>query len=79
MPKKLSRQKLYAEVSRHTDTVGTQINAAETSRVIAMYFDTLIAKSYTPAELMAVLTAEIQAAEKRLQANVLKNAKRAKK
>jgi hypothetical protein len=32
---------LYTEVSRRTDTSGTQINAAETSRVCAKLFEVL--------------------------------------
>ncbi len=32
---------LYAEVSRRTDTCGTHINAAETSRVCAKLFEVL--------------------------------------
>lgn len=31
----------YAKVARRTDTAGTKINAAETSRVLACYFEEL--------------------------------------
>lgn len=37
----MNLQELYAEVSKHTDTSGTHINAAETSRVCSEFFKVL--------------------------------------
>jgi hypothetical protein len=39
----MNLQELYAEVSKHSDTSGTHINAAETSRVCSELFKVLAA------------------------------------
>lgn len=44
---------LYAEVSRRTDTCGTHINCAETSRVCAKLFEVLA--SMTTAEALKLI------------------------
>lgn len=36
-----SKKEIYSLVAAKTDTLKTRINAAETSRVIAMFFETL--------------------------------------
>ncbi len=37
----IKKSELYAEVAGSVDTLGTKINAAETSRVIAKFFEEL--------------------------------------
>ncbi|MCA8989014.1 MAG: hypothetical protein KDA78_15320 [Planctomycetaceae bacterium] len=54
----------YNEVSRHTDTAKTQINAAETKRVLAVMFD-LLSKMDANEALDTLSKGIAQAAKKR--------------
>ncbi|TWT56699.1 hypothetical protein KOR42_00530 [Thalassoglobus neptunius] len=54
---------LYDQVSRKADTAKTQINAAETKRVLACFFDAL--EDYSPAEAMDLVAKGLKAAQKR--------------
>lgn len=49
----MSLNELYANVAKAVDTEGTEISAAETSRVIACLFDELA--KLPPAEAMTLL------------------------
>lgn len=60
---KISRKALYAEVARHTDTLGTKINAAETSRVIASYFRVLACQQRSGIKKAHFLLEELDRAE----------------
>lgn len=54
---------VYAEVSRRADTAGTKINAAETSRVLAKFFDVL--SEYKPAQAVQIVADGLKAAQRR--------------
>lgn len=54
----MTLQELYAEVSRRTDTDGTQINAADTSRVCAKLFEVLAEQA--PPQLLQLVQMGIQ-------------------
>lgn len=62
MPK-VKLKDVYAEVSRRADTAGTKINAAETSRVLAKFFDVL--SEYKPAQAVQIVADGLKAAQKR--------------
>jgi hypothetical protein len=54
---------LYNEVSRRTDTDGTQINVSETKRVLACFFDLL--EDLTACEAAEIVAKGLQSAKKR--------------
>lgn len=54
---------IYNEVSRMADTKGTQINVAETKRVLATFFDVL--EDCTALEAAQIINAGLSAASKR--------------
>ena len=53
----------YNEVSRHTDTATTQINAAETKRVLAVAFQVLAQQDTTT--VLTLVTKGLEAAKKK--------------
>lgn len=56
-------KKLYDRVSRRTDTSGTKINVAETSRVLACYFDEL--SRLSPADVAKIQARGLELASQR--------------
>lgn len=59
----MNLKKLYDRVSRKTDTCGTKINVAETSRVLACYFDEL--SRLSPKDVAEIQARGLSLAEKR--------------
>ena len=54
---------IYDQVSRKADTAKLQINAAETKRVLACFFDAL--EDYSAAEAFDLVAKGLKAAQKR--------------
>lgn len=54
----IKKRDIYAEVAGRVDTLGTKINAAETSRVISVFFESLT--EYGELEAMEFVLKELK-------------------